>query len=274
VYIVGHGLVKGSLFLGAGILLNRFGSVDENTLQGLGRPFRTIAALFLIGGLALSGLPPFGTHVGKSMIDEAASEAGHGWLKVLSVLVAALTGGAVLRASGQIFLGIGARNDSQSQTPTHENKETAENYNRPPAVMFYPAATLLVLALIAGLWTPLERNALSAARRFEDSQAYATAVLGEAKQKPFVAVEEESSPSHSLFLGFLSAAGAILVALVSLFPDVLPRPLRAATCKIFGPLSTFVHELHSGDVADYVTWVTVGVSVIGSVLAVLMLAPK
>ncbi len=67
------------------------------------------AALMALGGLALASLPPFGPFLGKTVIDEAASAAGHGWVVAVMVFASALTGGAVLRASGRIFLGLGRR---------------------------------------------------------------------------------------------------------------------------------------------------------------------
>ena len=146
-YVLGHGLVKGSLFLAAGILLNRFGSVDENELRGAGRGFPRLGLAFLVGGLALSGLPPFGTWLGKSVLEEAAGRLDYGWLKPLLLVASALTGGAVLRAAGRVFLGIGPApdHDQDGDTPKREEKETDEDYDRPPAVMFVPALTLLGL---------------------------------------------------------------------------------------------------------------------------------
>ena len=106
-YVLGHGLVKGSLFLGTGILLNRFATVDENKLRGRGKIFPLLGVLCLIGGLGLSGLPPFGTYVGKSQIDEAALKLGYVWMPAVLLVAAALTGGAVLRATASVFLGWG-----------------------------------------------------------------------------------------------------------------------------------------------------------------------
>ncbi len=54
-YIVGHGLVKGALFLATGILLNRFATVDENDLRGRARQFPLLGILYAIAGLALAG---------------------------------------------------------------------------------------------------------------------------------------------------------------------------------------------------------------------------
>ncbi|MFF4953042.1 complex I subunit 5 family protein [Streptomyces chattanoogensis] len=106
-YVLAHAGVKAALFACVGILLDRFGSVDEYQLYGKGRELPWLGGLFGLGGLALAGLPPFGTALGKAVIEESAG----GWATALCVLVSAATGGAVLRAGARVFLGLGPRPD-------------------------------------------------------------------------------------------------------------------------------------------------------------------
>ncbi|HSB76179.1 MAG TPA: proton-conducting transporter membrane subunit, partial [Terriglobales bacterium] len=65
-YVVGHGLVKAGLFLVAGILLHRFGSVDELELHGRARQMRATGLVFLVAGLGLASMPGFATFRGES----------------------------------------------------------------------------------------------------------------------------------------------------------------------------------------------------------------
>lgn len=51
IYIVGHALVKSSLFLCAGILLHRFGSADEMELYARGKGHWPLAVVFVLGAL-------------------------------------------------------------------------------------------------------------------------------------------------------------------------------------------------------------------------------
>ena len=57
VYVIGHGFTKAALFMLAGVLLHRFGTVDEFDLHGRGRELRVAGVLFGVGGLLLSALP-------------------------------------------------------------------------------------------------------------------------------------------------------------------------------------------------------------------------
>ena len=106
-YLVADGMLKGSLFISVGILDHHLGDVDELRLQGQGRHLPWLAGLMVAGALGLAGVPPFGTFLGKALMEEAASETGVPWLIGLFVAVAALTSAALLRAIGRVFLGLG-----------------------------------------------------------------------------------------------------------------------------------------------------------------------
>ena len=116
VYVVGHGLVKGALFMCAGVLLHRFATVDEYELHGRGRALPVVGVLFALGAVLLAAAPPFTTFQGKSLLDASASGGGYGWLVAVFVLVSALTGGAVLRVAGRVFLGSTRRPATGSRT--------------------------------------------------------------------------------------------------------------------------------------------------------------
>jgi multicomponent Na+:H+ antiporter subunit D len=259
-YVLAHGCVKGSLFLCAGILLNRFSSVDENYLRGRGGMLAWVGVLFALGGLALSGIPPFGTCAGKALIEDAAKQLGHSWIAALFVLCSALTGGAVLRASASVFLGWGHTDNEDARTPKHEQKETNKKYRRAPFTMLAPVAVLLLLALGVGLWPKLATEAQRAAARFQDTSGYASAVL--AHRSPENPSDDKPSP-HGYLAGTASAGGAVAFALMALFHQRLPRSLRRLG-RSARPLLTALRTLHSGHVGDYVVWIIAGVALLGA----------
>src|SRR5439155_22790156 len=79
-YVMGHALVKGALFMCAGVLLHRWGSVQLGALQSRGRQLPFVGALFIVAALGLVGLPPFATSLGKGLIEEAAVRLHYGWV--------------------------------------------------------------------------------------------------------------------------------------------------------------------------------------------------
>jgi hydrogenase-4 component B len=114
-HVLGHGLYKGLLFQGAGSVLHATETRDISLLGGLLRRMPVTGTTFLVGSLAISGLPPLNGFVSELLIYLAAF-AGAGVLPkaagatAIAVLPAlALIGGlacvAFIKAFGIAFLG-------------------------------------------------------------------------------------------------------------------------------------------------------------------------
>jgi multicomponent Na+:H+ antiporter subunit D len=266
-YVLGHGLVKAALFLCVGMVLHRLGGVDEDDLLGRGRSIRGVGALLGLGGLALAGLPPFGVEAGSAILERAASSAGFPWVGAVATFTAVLTGGAVLRATARVFLGWGPR--EQLETPAEleakqEERETRGARGRLPVVMWAPAAALVAGALVVGLTGGLPPATEAAAATVEDRNGYAAAVLGDGR----LAERATHQPGHrGPMAGVLSAIGAAAVALVGLFRGRLPASLRDAVWSVWRPPLTALRTVHSGHVGDYVTWLMLGLAILGGAFA-------
>lgn len=266
-YVAGHAGVKAALFGLTGVLLDRHGSVDEHGLYGTERGSPRTGALFLTGALALAGLPPFGTGLGKALAEHAAGE--HlAWLPALYVLVSALTGGAVLRAGLRIFRGAGPRPE-----PSHSDVETSGAGEEPevrdprravPRTMTAVPAALLLGALALGLWPAAGRAVATGAAAFTDRAGYLAQVRGAAVPLPPAAPDAAWTLSGVL-LGVLSAAAAVAVALLALRPagGPLRSVARSAELRLVVPL----RRLHSGHIGDYVAWLMVGLAGLMAALA-------
>jgi NADH-quinone oxidoreductase subunit M len=83
---------------------SRTGRLSLNEFHGLYEHTPTLAAFFLITGLASIGFPGTIGFVGAELLLEAAADA-HPWVCVLIVLAAAINGIAVLQAYFRIFTG-------------------------------------------------------------------------------------------------------------------------------------------------------------------------
>lgn len=178
-YVLGHAGVKAALFACAGVLLDRYASVDEHELYGRARELPVVGVLFTVGGLALSGLPPFGTGLGKALAEEAAGRTA-GWLPALFVLVSAVTGGAVLRVALRVFTGAGPPprgKEDGSRTRGEEQPETGGRLRRIPVPMLAVPAALLAGALAVGLLPAVAAATARAGHLFTDERGYRAAVL-------------------------------------------------------------------------------------------------
>ncbi|MEU6578593.1 proton-conducting transporter membrane subunit [Streptomyces sp. NPDC046805] len=237
-YVVGHAGVKAALFACAGILLDRYGSIDEHELHGRARELPIVAGLFVVGGLALTGLPPFGSGLGKAVTEEAAG----GRLTVVFVAVSAVTGGAVLRVAARVFGGLGAR---PTEEPSHETKgedeepETKGRLRRVPDTMLAVPAVLLAGSLAVGV-VPGVAAAVGGA-------------VDEALRVPSTEVPHWSV--HGVLLGLLSTVLAVALAAWALL-----RPASAWLSTWTGPL----RRLQSGHIGDYVAWLVLGAVLLGA----------
>jgi multicomponent Na+:H+ antiporter subunit D len=271
VWIAADGLVRGALFMCAGILVQQLGEVDDLDMRGLGRRLPYTGVFFLVGALALATLPPFGTFLGKSLVEGAALNEGYSWVTTVFLVISALVAGAVLRAAGIVFLGLGPPGERVDDEDAHEREEEAgepapRDRGRVRFFLLLPPGVLLAAALALGLVPNLADHAVAAAERFQDRGAYVAAVLHD--EQP--ATERSPSVGPTWSDGAASAGAVALafgVALVALFRHRLSPGLRrrAGTLRewtLGRPLAW-----HSGHVGDYVAWLTFGTAAFGTVFA-------
>jgi len=247
-YLVGHGMVKSALFIIAGILLARLGSVDAIVLRGRGKDLWPAGLACGVGGLLLGGLPVGVMDKGAGLIDAAATAGGASWLAAPLVLGTGLTGAAVLRVTGRVFAGLGSRPGSEQEAP-HENEQ--EPQNRPLWLMLSPALVLLGTALV---WS----DGVRAVARAGAHGFLATAGL-DALPVPL------SDPPHPL-VPWLSLGLTLLIAAYDLWRDRLPGRLASGIDWLSAPLFGVVTRLHSGIIGDYVAWITAGLALFAAVL--------
>jgi multicomponent Na+:H+ antiporter subunit D len=266
VYVLADGFGKAALFGCVGIVQNHYGFVGQHRLHGRARALRGTAVLFFAAALIVSSLPPFGPFLGKAMLDDAAIHAGYRWLPAVITLVSALTGAAVLRAGVRIFLGWGSRSPEPPHSPDDETEpESPGRQPRTSALLFLPTAALLAGAVAIGVWYGFADLVASAAHRFVDVSGYIGAVYG--KPTP----PGSASSSAPEWFDYLYGAGAALLAVTIAALDLrAPRSagawdrVRAGASALLNP----IRRLHTGRIGDYTAALTVGVGVIGVLLAV------
>jgi multicomponent Na+:H+ antiporter subunit D len=262
-YIVSHAGVKSALFLIGGVMLARYGSVDELDLHGRGRDTRLIKWLAVVAGLALACLPPFGTALGKSIAEDAGTKAGYYWAPALFVLISALTGGAVLRATARIYFGLGPKpeeTEEPDQTSGSQEEREGQPLQQVPLTMVAPIVILLLGALAVGVIPGIHSAAERAAAFFVDGTGYQDQALLGAPAR-IASVHKGNWTGEGLGLDFASAVLALGVAAVGLWGHAIHErlPLRGARHKPISALRT----AHSGHIGDYVAWLMLGLAALG-----------
>ncbi|MGH6879220.1 MAG: complex I subunit 5 family protein [Rhizomicrobium sp.] len=248
VYFVGHGLVKAALFMVAGILLAMRASVDEINLKGLGRGIWPAGIGMGLGGILLGGAPFGALDRGTQLVQASAWQTGGFVASAAIVIGTVLTGAAVLRAAGRIFLDLDPDPGEEANSPTQDEREKA---NRPLWLMLAPCVLLLLVACV-----PAEKV----------DSVLAQAAFMMAPQLGNAAAPLAANTSHTI--EWLCVALTVALAVLKLYHTRIPRPLVATTGRLIDPPLKALKKLHSGLIPDYVVWITVGFAAFAAVLVV------
>jgi multicomponent Na+:H+ antiporter subunit D len=254
-YLLGHAMVKGPLFIGAGILLHHFSSVDEFDLHGKAKGRTGLAIIMIVGALGLLGLPPFGTFFGEALIDHAAENAGLRWLSIIFIIASTLTGGTLLRVIGRVFFGLGSSKPPIPGTPEgREDRETSGPPGRMTISMWLPPTLLLLIGATATLLPTVRAEIVRHAASILDTHLFAATVLyGSRVPLP----RAQPLPGLSILRPLISLVGAVLVAAVAIYPEMAPVGLL----KRFLLAASRVFQIfQSGRVGDYVAWLVLGIA--------------
>ncbi|MBP1760955.1 MAG: hydrogenase 4 subunit, partial [Firmicutes bacterium] len=136
-HLINHSFTKSLLFLAVGAISCATGTRKISVLSGLGRKMPITAAAFIIGALAISGVPPFGIFWSKYLIIAGAFQLGStlGIIMGVLVLLESLAGFSwFLVVVHRVFFG--------AISPA------AENAQDPPLTMLIPLLVLIVLSII------------------------------------------------------------------------------------------------------------------------------
>lgn len=99
-HLINHAIAKSLLFISVGILAAYAGSKNIDKLNGIGRYAPITFSTFLIGVLAIEGLPPFNGFFSKFMLYTAFFEAG---LAPLAAIIIISTGIAMMAWTKVLF---------------------------------------------------------------------------------------------------------------------------------------------------------------------------
>jgi len=101
---INHAMYKGLLFLTAGALFYATGTRDLNKMGGLARRMPVTTICFMIGALAIAGIPPFNGYASKLLIYESVYEFNP-YLAIIAMLVSILTLASFVKVFHSAFLG-------------------------------------------------------------------------------------------------------------------------------------------------------------------------
>lgn len=165
IYIFNHAFIKSGLLMLTGVIAshNDKHSADLKDLAGTGRNLRLLSILYLVGGLALAGVPPFNGFMSKVALVRGGADVSS-WL-ILGLVVAGglLTMIYMTRTWQWIF----------QQPPSDEVKPSTHKSDSPLA-----PALLIGACVVFGIFaTPLVDIAQDTAAQISDPSIYSCAVI-------------------------------------------------------------------------------------------------
>jgi NADH-quinone oxidoreductase subunit L len=102
-HLLSHSVFKALLFLGAGAVIHSVGTRDMRNMGGLSRSMPLTCAVFLVGALALAGIPPVNGFWSKEMILESGLSHGPFWAYLVMIVTIGLTALYTLRCVWMVF---------------------------------------------------------------------------------------------------------------------------------------------------------------------------
>jgi NADH-quinone oxidoreductase subunit L len=281
-HLTTHAFVKALLFLSAGNVVHMLhGETEMGKMGGLRKYFPKTAALFLIGALALSGVPPLAAFFSKDMILEQEYLAGFDVLFYLSLISSILTGFYLTRAYCLTFTG-----------KSHLSPENERVAKEAPMVMLIPVTLLGVLAICGGFLgyslsgTPtlelfLKDLGISQAEKvlistsfftFESIMAISAAIIGVGSSALLYTKGQDLLGATLQFLKrsfyvdeiyrlvFAMPLRMIANAIVALFEPYVIQGSVSGVVSASNRVAAGLQRMQSGQIRSYIGWMTLGLA--------------
>ena len=139
-HILGHAVMKGCLFMVAGLIIYRVGTSRLSDLGGIAKVMPISCAAFALAGASMLGIPPTIGFMSKYYLVLGALEAGHWGYAAILLLGSLLAVGYIWRFIEIAYFGDGCDGGSGARTL------------EAPASMLAPMVALALLCLLLGIF--------------------------------------------------------------------------------------------------------------------------
>jgi len=140
-HVFAHGLLKGLLFMVAGVLIHVVGVRDMRKLGGLAVKIPVTASVAMIGVMGIAGLPGIAAFISEFMIFSGVLKShafNPGLILFIAVLGTAVSAGYMTLLMKKVFFG--------------PLKEEFEEVHEPPLNMLIPMFFMALIAVILGVY--------------------------------------------------------------------------------------------------------------------------
>lgn len=121
-HMMNHSMIKLVLFMAAGVIFMNTHALDLNEIRGFGRKKPLLKGIFLVGALAIAGVPFFGGYISKTLIHESILEYAGGWLIRAVEYIFLFSGGLTVAYMTKLYAAIFVEEN--------ESKKVQQKYDR------------------------------------------------------------------------------------------------------------------------------------------------
>lgn len=264
-HILSHAMLKSVLFMGAGNVISQTGlhTLDEG--GGLARRMPITCLLMVLAGLGLSGMPLLSAFISKTMLEEAAVEAGLPGLSLVLIAGSALTFAGLGRMLWKLFA---PRPRSVGERIIEAMHERAVPYRHDVQeshwLMLMPMLLMIAGSMFVGMrpeWMA-EQVAIPASHALANPERYIAAVMGGGEPVELEHHEAVHVPSPIDLKHF-----GIPMITVILGTALIWRMFNSTNPYGFlHPALVGLRRWHTGIVGDYALWNAFGTAVLLIVL--------
>lgn len=142
-HMVNHSMIKLVLFMAAGVIFMNAHALNLNTIRGFGRKKPLLKGIFLVGALAIAGIPLFGGYISKTLIHESIVEYENGWMMKAIEWIFLFSGGLTVAYMTKLYAAIFVEKNQNAKT--QEKYDAMKRYMNPASGFALTASAVLLL---------------------------------------------------------------------------------------------------------------------------------
>ncbi|MDO5422512.1 MAG: complex I subunit 5 family protein [Eubacteriales bacterium] len=143
-HMMNHSLIKLVLFLAAGVIFMNTHALDLNEIRGFGRKKPLLKGIFLVGALAIGGIPFFGGYISKTLIHESIVEYGSVGIMRAVEYIFLISGGMTLAYMTKLYMAIFVEKNESAEV--QRKFDRMKNYmNRESTCALTASAAVLLI---------------------------------------------------------------------------------------------------------------------------------
>ena len=142
-HMINHSMIKLVLFMAAGVIFMNAHALDLNEIRGFGKRKPLLKGIFLIGALAIAGIPLFGGYISKTLLHESIVEFGGGGLMRAVEYIFLFSGGLTVAFMTKLYTAIFIEENEDKKV--QKKFDGVRNYMNPASAFALGGSALVLL---------------------------------------------------------------------------------------------------------------------------------